>query len=160
MRRQAIRRVPIQTGMADSRNRESARSEQAKTSMANVTQKPSRVRCRLILAASAWLFATCGMAATTSTSTGPFPAGHPPQATNSKQKAPKPIDLIDINSASKTQLKTLYGVGDAEADRIIAARPFKTKTDLVTSAGLPAGIYVANKHKIIAIQKTKSSPKG
>jgi len=114
----------------------------------------------MAIAAVAWLMAGSGFASTTTTTASTVPAGHPQSASVAKQPTAKPAPLIDINSASKAQLKTLYGVGDAEADRIIAARPFKTKTDLVTNAGLPTGIYVANKHKIIAIQKTKSSPKG
>jgi len=63
-------------------------------------------------------------------------------------RAAKP--LIDINSASRAQLKTLPGIGDAEARRIIAGRPYLTKTDLVTSKVLPAGSYVAIKRQIIA----------
>ncbi|WP_374509440.1 ComEA family DNA-binding protein [Niveibacterium sp.] len=128
-------------------------------SMAKETRK-SFVAQSILAFAGACLLMGNGFAATASTSGGALPAGHPTQAQTNKQAKAKPAPLVDINSASKAQLKTLYGVGDAEADRIIAARPFKTKTDLVTTAGLPAGIYVANKHKIIAIQKTKPSSKG
>lgn len=136
------------------------KAEQAKMSMAKETHKSCRAGRSVVIATGLWLMAGAGFAATASTSTEALPAGHAQQAQSSKKATQKPAPLIDINSASKAQLKTLYGVGDAEADRIIAARPFKTKTDLVTTAGLPTGIYVANKHKIIAIQKTKSSPKG
>lgn len=48
---------------------------------------------------------------------------------------PKPaaqVMPVDLNSAGKTELKRLPGIGDAEADRIIAARPFRTKAELVT----------------------------
>ena len=44
--------------------------------------------------------------------------------------SPAPAKRIDINSASRAQLKTLPGIGDAEADRIIAARPYPSKAKL------------------------------
>lgn len=128
--------------------------------MARTLEKPSHVRGKLICAAGLWLLAGSGFAATNAGATAPQPGGHPPHASLGTTKPAKPAPLIDINSASKAQLKTLYGIGDAEADRIIAARPFLTKTGLVTDAGLPAGLYIANKRKIIAIQKTKPTPKG
>lgn len=62
--------------------------------------------------------------------------------------------LIDINSASRSQLKSLPGVGDAEADRIIAGRPYLSKAGLVTAHALPAGVYQAIRHRIVAVQKT------
>ena len=57
---------------------------------------------------------------------------------------------LDINSASRTQLKALPGIGDAEAAKIIAARPYYSKTDLVTRNVLPEGSYAAIKYKIFA----------
>ena len=63
---------------------------------------------------------------------------------------PRPID---INSASKAQLKTLPGIGDAEAERIVARRPYLSKADLVTAEVIPAGTYVSIKNRIIAVQK-------
>ena len=35
-------------------------------------------------------------------------------------------DQININAASKEQLVTLPGIGDALADRILAARPYSS----------------------------------
>jgi DNA uptake protein ComE-like DNA-binding protein len=73
---------------------------------------------------------------------------------------PPPRKLIDINSASKTQLKTLPGIGDAEAARIIAGRPYLTKADLVTAKAIPAGTYVSIKRSIVALQPGKPAVKG
>ena len=63
--------------------------------------------------------------------------------------------LVDINSASRKDLKTLPGIGDAEADRIIACRPFLTKADLVTKKVLPAGPFLTLKDRVVAVQKSR-----
>lgn len=74
-----------------------------------------------------------------------------------KKKAPpaKPVKRVDINKASRSELKTLPGVGDAEADKIIAGRPFLTKVDLITRGILPEGVYVSIKNQIVASQSGK-----
>lgn len=59
---------------------------------------------------------------------------------------------IDINSATLAQLMTLPGIGNVEAHRIIAGRPYLTKAGLVTDKIIPAGTYQAIRHRIIAIQ--------
>jgi competence protein ComEA len=51
---------------------------------------------------------------------------------NAKHKHQARIKLVDINSATKDELKKLPGIGDAEADKIIAGRPFGSKAWLVT----------------------------
>ena len=55
---------------------------------------------------------------------------------------------VDLNNASLEELKTLPTVGDAEAKKIIAHRPYKSKGELVTKAGLPEGVYHAVKRKV------------
>lgn len=48
---------------------------------------------------------------------------------------------VNINTASKDELKTLKGIGDAKAEAIIAARPFKKAEDLKNVKGIGESIY-------------------
>ena len=51
---------------------------------------------------------------------------------------------------------TLPGIGAAEAGRIIANRPYLTKTDLVTKNVLPVGPFLSLKHLVVAMPTTVS----
>ena len=83
--------------------------------------------------------------------------GNPHASASSPKPAQPPLEL---NSATKAQLKKLPWIGDAEADRIIAARPLYSKTDIVTRAGIPLGVYQAIRHQIAVVPKTMPNPKG
>jgi competence protein ComEA len=80
---------------------------------------------------------------------GKIPAASPAQHESATQPT-----LIDINSASRAQLKTLPWIGDTEAERIVAGRPYLSKAGLVTDNIIPAGVYQAIRNRIIAIQHT------
>ena len=70
---------------------------------------------------------------------------------DTKKEAPKTA-LIDINSASKADLKTLNGIGDAYADKIIKNRPYQRKDQLKSKKIIPDATYAKIADKIIAKQ--------
>ena len=67
--------------------------------------------------------------------------------------AAQAADLIDINSAAKTELVALKGIGEARADAIIKGRPYKGKDELVQKGIVPDAVYADIKDKIVAKQK-------
>jgi DNA uptake protein ComE-like DNA-binding protein len=59
-------------------------------------------------------------------------------------------ELIDLNSASKTQLISLPGIGEAYAQKIIDGRPYREKTDLVRRNIISQSTYDMISDKVIA----------
>lgn len=116
----------------------------------------SRIVSSVVVALALLLSASFSVAAESKAGT---PAEAKPAATaktpekSAKAKPAKrtaKVKLVDINSASKADLMKLPGIGAAEADKIIAGRPYLTKAHLVTHQALPAWIYEGIKGQIVA----------
>lgn len=67
--------------------------------------------------------------------------------------APK-VKLVDINSAKKEELKTLPGIGDTQAEKIIAGRPYGSKAHLITRNIVDRATYDAV-NKLVVAKPTK-----
>jgi len=75
------------------------------------------------------------------------------------KKAVAPAKLVDINQASKAELKKLPGIGETEADKIIAGRPYLSKANLVTQNILTREVYEKLKALVIAKQNKAAAAK-
>ena len=100
-------------------------------------------RLRNILCGAALVFALAALPATaavaqTATRNGP-----------SMSPATK-MGAMDINTASVDQLRTLPGIGDAYARKIVAGRPYSSKHQLVTRGILSRNVYDKVQHMVVA----------
>lgn len=76
----------------------------------------------------------------------------PPATTTPKPADAKAMEPLDINTATKQQLMTLDGIGDARSDAIIKGRPYRAKNELVDKSLVPQAVYDKIKDRIIAKQ--------
>lgn len=128
-----------------------------------------RIVLTFVVAAGTWLAGPAGPAFAAVAPAASAPASAPVHGMARAASAPataaaasaaarrheplQPDVLIDLNSASADQLKTLPGIGNAEAAKIIAGRPYLTKAHLVTRKVLTMEQYQAVRAAVIARQK-------
>lgn len=74
-----------------------------------------------------------------------------------KVKARSKVKPVDINGASKAALIGLPGITDVEADKIIAGRPYGSKTWLITNQVLDRKTYEGIKGLVEAKQPFKTA---
>lgn len=65
-------------------------------------------------------------------------------------------ELMDINSASETELATLPKIGEARSKAIVKGRPYGGKDDLLKKKIIPKDAYEAVKDLVIAKQAPKA----
>lgn len=75
-----------------------------------------------------------------------------PKAPRSKLKTGAPIKPLELNLATKEELMRLPGVDDLMADRIIAGRPYRVRTNLVTRGIMPRSLYTVLRPLVSAQQ--------
>ena len=81
---------------------------------------------------------------------------HPAHMAAKTKRAP----ATDINSASKEDLMKLTGITDELAEKIIAGRPYKMKSELTKKSILTKAEYAKVRSHIIAKQEATSMKEG
>ncbi|MBI4867917.1 MAG: helix-hairpin-helix domain-containing protein [Candidatus Wallbacteria bacterium] len=62
---------------------------------------------------------------------------------------------VDLNSASYSQLAAVDGISESMAQKIINARPLRTKRDLVTRLGMQESVYSRVSDQVVARQRQR-----
>ena len=68
------------------------------------------------------------------------PAGAAPRQTPPADRPVAPV-VVNVNTASESELRTLPGIGHEEAVRIIAGRPYQSPSELRRKARLPDSLF-------------------
>ena len=107
------------------------------------------------LSATTFARAQSSTGASSDKSTATTTSTAPAKAKMAKHHAMGP--KVDLNSASREDLIKLPGIGEALADKIIAARPFKSRTELTSKGILTKAQYGKVAAHVIAKQEAKAA---
>ncbi len=66
-------------------------------------------------------------------------------------------EMVDLNTASKEDLMKLPGIGEATADKIVAGRPFKMKSELLQKGMVNKAQYAKLRGWVVAKQTATAS---
>ncbi len=85
--------------------------------------------------------------------TAPAQPAAPAPAAKAKVPAKPVVQPIDLNKASKAELMKLPTIDAATADKIIAGRPYLTKSNLVTHKIIPMTTYQVIRTRVFVVAK-------
>ena len=104
-------------------------------------RKPGKLtKSEILLLAATVLFVASVLAIRFSGSAGDSRDGYSVRTSRAAERSAAPAELIDINTADKTTLQQLPGIGEALAERIIEERtangPYASVDDLTRVSGI------------------------
>lgn len=95
----------------------------------------------------------------------PRSAGKPPSGTRQSASSPPPVEMPSraappapaparnaediLNSATRQQLLSVYGIGPVLADRIIQNRPYAAAYDVVEQGIIPESIFIQLRKQLL-----------